>query len=139
MLRVPDVADKAYDALAADATLTTLLGGTSKVYSHVPEDVAPPYVIVLGGREAPWARETNDESTREVDVDADVWSNYRGTKEVDDLGHQVATTLLAHASWSSLSGYAGVLFVESPRPIQELIEGVLWVRRRVTVRVYLGS
>ena len=48
-LRVPDVADKAFDALAADTTLRTLLGGTSKVYSYIPEDVAPPYVLVLGG------------------------------------------------------------------------------------------
>ena len=138
-LRVGDVADKAYDALAADSTLTALLGGTSKVYSLVPEDTTTPYVHVLGGREAPWAPETNSYVTREVDVDVDVWSAYRGTKEIDDIGSQIVTTLLAVTSWTGLSGFAYVWFVGTERPTQEFIEGLSWYRRRVTCRVYLGG
>jgi hypothetical protein len=137
-LRVPDVANAAYDALVADTTLTTALGG-AKVYAYVPEDTTSPYVQVLGGREAPWATEAGaDDSSRTVDVDVDIWSTYRGTKEPDDLGARVHTVLMLDASWASVTGYAGVLFQESPRPITEFIEGRVWTRRRVTVRVYIG-
>ncbi len=138
-LRVGDVVDKAVDGLQADTTLTTLLGGTSKVYVYVPEDTTSPYVQVLGAVERPWAEVTNDDTSREVDLDVDVWSAYRGTKEVDDVSSRCVVTLRTASTWSGLSGYNDARFMQSERPIQELIGNEIWYRRRTTVRVYLGS
>ena len=52
--RVPDVVAAAVTALQADALLSTLLGG-AKAYTHVPQGTDPPYVMVLGGDELPFA------------------------------------------------------------------------------------
>lgn len=135
--RVSGVTNAAIDALGADGTLTTLLG-TSKVYSFVPEDTAAPYVVVLGGREDPWVESTSDVSGRAVDVEVVAVSTYRGTKQVDEIIDQCLTTLTADAAWSSLTEYAGVLFVVNERPTMELVDGRIWYQRRATVRVFLG-
>lgn len=138
-LRVGDVANAAVDALQADATLTALLGGTAKVYSAVPLNTSSPYVQVLGGDEVPWAAAASNYDTRDVAVDVDVWSAYRGTKEVDDVASQVVTRLLTASTWAGVSGFAGVLFERAQRPEQQFIGDEVWYRRRVTVRVYLGA
>ena len=104
---IPDVVNAAVDALVADATLTTLLGGTAKVYTYVPETTQPPYVLVQGGREIPWAERfdaTGDDGARDVQVTTVAVSRYRGTKEADDITARILTVLLTVATWSGVSG-----------------------------------
>jgi hypothetical protein len=137
--RVPDVTNAAIDALVADSTLTTLLGGAAKCYTHVPEDTAPPYVFLLGGQERPWEPSFRDESAREVEVDCLIVSAYRGTTELDNIAHQVITRLTADGTYSGVTGYAGNEFKVNERPYVEQVEGRMFFSRRVTLCVYCAS
>lgn len=138
--RLNDCVNAAVDALAANSTLTTLLG-TAKVYTYVPEDTAPPYVYVWGGQELPWAEALGGASAvgRQVDVEVVVVSAYRGTKQMDEVIDQCLEVLLADTPYSSVSGYAGVQFVSCERPYTEHIEGRIFFSRRAVLRVYCGT
>jgi len=136
-LRSRDVVNAAVDALRADATLTTLLGGTSKVYTHVPQDTEAPYVLVMAGREAPVLETFDDDASRSVEVMAMTVSTYRGTKEVDAVSDQCADTLTTHATYAGLAGYTANRFVEAERPTVEDVDGTLFYQRRVIVAVWV--
>lgn len=137
--RVGDVTNAAVDALRGDSTLTTLLGGSSKVYTHVPETTTAPYVVVTGGLEQAWSPAFGaDDPGRQVDVTVLVVSGYRGTWEVDGLMAQVLTRLLTEASWSGVSGFAAVQFVTNAAPTIEIVNGVVYYSRLGTVRVLVA-
>lgn len=72
-------------ALAADATLTSLLRGP-KVYDAPPPGAAMPYVTIGQSAERDWS--TGSEEGREHTLTLLVWSNARGRGETHDLmGH----------------------------------------------------
>ena len=133
---LPSVVNAAVDALAADATLTTLLG-SAKVYTFVPDNTTAPYVWVVGGREVPWGPTFGAASAtgREVEVLVDVVSAYRGTSQVDSLASQVITTLVAPGTWAGVTGWSHVAFSSIERPIREVVNGVVYVWRTCIVRV----
>lgn len=137
--RVPDVVNAAVDALNADATLigSTLLNG-AKNYTLVPQDTAPPYNWVLGGREVPWAEGFNGDDSREVDVKIVAYSKYRGTKQVDDIISRVMVVLDTDATWAGISGIAGHTFVENGEPEPADIAGEVWFGRPLTWRVFVN-
>jgi hypothetical protein len=137
--RIPDVFNAAVDALKADATLigASLLNG-AKVYSLVPEDTAPPYLWIMGGREVIWAESFRSDDAREVDIDAIAVSKHRGTKEVDDIISRVIEVLDTPATWASVSGYAGHTLVENRAPSFGEMAGEIWIERSVQWRVQVN-
>lgn len=140
--RVTDVVNAAVDALVADATLigASWLNG-AKVYTHVPMDTDPPYVVVLGGDELPWAESfdaSGDDAARQVDVNVRAVSAYRGTKQVDGLANLIMTRLTTASTWSGVTGFSACLFVRNAAPTITEINGALWFERLVTVRVYVN-
>lgn len=136
-LRTPDVIAAAIAALQASAAVTTALGGTSRIYSHVPIDTATPYVVVEGGRESALAETFGDDSGRGVEVEATVVSADTSAKEVDEAADAVATVLLDDDSYDGVTTYQAVQFVEARRPTLEDVRGVLYRARTVVVRVWV--
>lgn len=149
--RVPDIVNAAVDSLQADAALTTLLGG-AKSYTHVPKGTDPPYNLVLGGDEVPWVQtfastsdvspdETDggDSGGRQVDVNVQCFSVFRGSAQVDDVASRVMEVLTDDDTWSGVTGFQLADFVRnlaSP-PADLFNDGVVWFIRTVTVRVSL--
>jgi hypothetical protein len=141
--RLSDVTNAAVDALVADSALATLLGGSAKVFTHIPEDTPVPYVLVLGGQEIPWVEsfEPGDDA-REVEVDMLVVSAYRGTKEIDAITNRGLEVLTTHASWNEGSaavvGYAGCGFRRCERPAMSELTGRIYFERLSTVVVWVN-
>jgi hypothetical protein len=137
--RIPDVFNAAVDALKADATLigASLLNG-AKVYGVVPEDTAPPYLWILGGREVIWAEAFNSDDGREVDVDVVAISKYRGTKEVDDVISRVMEVLDMAATWTGVVGYAAHGLIENRAPAFTEVAGEIWIERALQWRVQVN-
>jgi Protein of unknown function (DUF3168) len=67
-----------FEALAADAALTSLLGG-GKIYDHAPANVAFPYLTF--GRTSIFDWSTGTESGTEQLFTLHVWSKAKGKKE----------------------------------------------------------
>lgn len=136
---LPDVVNAAVDALAGDATLTTLLGA-AKCYTNVPDNTAPPYCWVTGGRESPWAVTFGaiDDPGREVEVLVDVVSAYRGTNQLDTIVSRVITVLGTASTWTSVTGFSAVAFGSIERPVREVVNGVVYVWRTCLVRVWVS-
>lgn len=140
-MRVGSVTVKMVAGLVADTTITTMLGG-AKVHTRIPEDTSFPFLHVRGGGEHPWA-EATDGGGRLVHAHVDIWSAHQGTKEVDDLATEIERVLVGPdggprpSMWSGLTGLVEVRFFESPEPIDEQVGGLICVRRRVSIRVFL--
>lgn len=71
-----------YQALAADAALTALLGG-AKVYDAVPQSAKFPYVALGRASMRDWS--TGTEEGREHSIVLDVWSRAAGTREAQEI------------------------------------------------------
>ena len=134
-----DVVNAAVDALAADATLISLLGG-AKCYTNVPDNTAPPYCWVTGGREVPWAVAFGqiDDPGREVEVLVDVVSAYRGTNQLDTIVGRIVTVLGTATTWTAVPGFSAVAFASIERPVREVVNGVVYVWRTCQVRVWVS-
>ena len=150
--RVPAIVNAAVDALKLDATLITLLG-SGKAYTNVPANTDPPYVLVMGGDETPWAEmfaqdsmvspgETDggDAGGRQVDVVVQCVSTYRGSSQVDDMASRVMEVLTDTDTWSGVADFQLAQFLrnEWQPPIDLAADGTLWFIRRVYVRVTAG-
>lgn len=93
------VQDAIYDALAADPTLTTLLGG-SRIYDRVPDGATPPYVV-FGAHSL---REAGDDApAQEQLLTLTVWTGDDARKP----GFEIATRIeaLLHDAALPLSGH----------------------------------
>lgn len=146
--RVPDVVNAAVDALAGDTALGTLLGG-SKAYTNVPKGTDPPYVMVLGGDESPWAAsfeceagspltsDSGDSGGRVVDVLVQCVSTFRGSAQVDDIASRVMDVLIAQQTWLYVSGFQIAQLVRNAAQFPQDIfgDGEVWFQRQVTIRV----
>ena len=79
--------------LLADSTLTAMLSATTAIYTRggVPEGTAPPYIIVEDPRET--RADTFGTTGKEVRLDINAWSIYKGTKEIGQIANQIASTL----------------------------------------------
>lgn len=149
--RVGDVVAAAVNGLRDDSTLTSLLGAGTKVATHVPKGTDPPFSLVMGGDELPWAvtfagesgsplaSDGGDNGSRQVDVIVQISSTYPGSTEVDDIASQVMSVLTDDTTWSGVSGFQLAEFVRNAGglPLDVFGDGVLWFLRTVTVRVYL--
>jgi len=82
-----DLQSALYSLLSGDSTLDTLLGDNKIFDSVAPQDTAYPYVLI--GLET-----TTDIGTKTIDgnlynVDIDVWSQYRGQKEIKEIMERI--------------------------------------------------
>jgi hypothetical protein len=94
-------------ALAADATLLSLLGGTARVYVNVPDNTPAPYLWVLGGTEVPMPETMAALRRRIVGVSVAAVSAHRGTAEVDALLSRVIEVLTPEAgAGPAVTGYS---------------------------------
>ena len=90
-----------YSALVADATLKTLIGNPARVYDHVPQATAYPYVAL--GDATAGEFDTKTEDGMEQTLTLHTWSRYRGLSEakrimsaVVDALDQVSLSLTGH-------------------------------------------
>jgi hypothetical protein len=141
--RVRDCVNAAVDALKVDSSLLALVG-TDKVHTHLKQGTDPPYVLLMGGDELPWAvtfamGDSGDNGARQVDVVVQCASTYRGSMQVDSIASRVLEVLTDDAIWSGVSGFQVSEFIRNAfqPPADINSDGVLWFQRFVTVRVSL--
>ena len=85
-----------FSTLNGDSTLDGIVGD-NKIFDNVPEDTAYPYVVI--GNINAINRGTKTLDGNEYNVDIDVWSTYRGKKEISDTMERIYE-LLHEASYS---------------------------------------
>lgn len=100
-----DLQSAIYSLLSGDSTLDGLVGNNKIFDSIAPQDTAYPYVII--GLET-----MRDVGTKTLDgnvynVDIDVWSQYRGQKEIKEIMERIYN-LLNNAT-ISVSGASSVM------------------------------
>ena len=72
-----------YNALAASTDVQALLGNPARLYDHVPPGAEFPYVVLGTVSAKPY--DYIDTIGFEQIISLDIWSRYRGTKEVKDI------------------------------------------------------
>jgi hypothetical protein len=77
-----------YARLTGDVTLMALVAG---IFDHVPDGQAYPYVTIRGGSEVP--DDTHTDDGRETVPLLTVWSQYRGSKQLYEIGDRIVTLL----------------------------------------------
>ena len=75
-----------YSTLNGDSTLDGIVGD-NKIFDNVPQDTAYPYVVIGNINVA--NRGTKSLDGNEYSVDIDVWSQYRGKKEISDAMERI--------------------------------------------------
>lgn len=78
-----ELQDAAFDRLAADATLETLLGAADRILDDAPEKQAYPYIIV--GEDSELPNETMGTVGVEQTLVFHIWSQYKGSKQVKQI------------------------------------------------------
>tara|TARA_R100001460_G_scaffold29892_3_gene59178 strand:- start:7473 stop:7880 length:408 start_codon:yes stop_codon:yes gene_type:complete len=91
--------EKIFSTLNSDSNLTSTQGAA--IYDEVPENSAFPYVQIGGESASDFS--TKDLTGSEVTINLDVWSQYKGSKEVKDLMDRVHTLL--HDSSLAVTGH----------------------------------
>jgi Protein of unknown function (DUF3168) len=101
-------------ALGASAEVQGLLGDPVRVYDHVPPGAAFPYAVI--GTVAAKPYDDKDRTGFAATIAVDIWSRYRGTREVKDILQAVYDAL--HRTALSVTGqvfvsceFAGVTIV----------------------------
>ncbi len=100
-----DLQSAIYSLLSGDSTLDGLIGNNKIFDSIAPQDTAYPYVII--GLET-----MRDVGTKTLDgnvynVDIDVWSQYRGQKEIKEIMERIYNLL--NNGTISVSGASSVM------------------------------
>jgi hypothetical protein len=80
----------AYEALIANSALTTLLGG-GRLYDHVPQTSAFPYIAIDQMRINDWS--TGTERGSEHVLMLHIWSRYDGKREAYEIADAIRAAL----------------------------------------------
>ncbi len=88
-----------YSTLNGDSTLDGIVGD-NKIFDNVPQDTSYPYVVI--GNESAINRGTKTLDGNEYTIDIEVWSQYRGKKEIKEAMERVYN--LFHDATYSVSG-----------------------------------
>jgi len=72
-----------YNVLAASSAVQAALGNPPRLYDHVPPGAVFPYVTFGAITALPY--DNKDQTGFVQTVTLDIWSRYRGTKEVKDI------------------------------------------------------
>lgn len=91
--------ERIYSTLNGDSNLTSTQGAA--VYDEVPENSSFPYVQIGGETAIDYG--TKDVNGSEVTINLDVWSQYKGSKEVKNLMDRIHTLL--HDSDLNVTGH----------------------------------
>jgi len=94
-----DVQSAIYTILNGDSTLDAIVGN-NKIFDNVPQDTAYPYVVIGNINVINTGTKTLDGN--EYNLDIDVWSEYRGKKEISDAMERIYELL--HDTTYSVSG-----------------------------------
>ena len=94
-----DLQSAIYSILNGDATLDGIIGN-NKIFDNVPQDTAYPYVVIGNINVINTGTKTLDGN--EYNVDIDIWSEYRGKKEISDAMERIYELL--HDTTYSVSG-----------------------------------
>lgn len=94
-----DLQSAIYSTLNDDSTLDGIIGN-NKIFDHVPQDTDYPYVRIGNISVANMGTKTLDGN--EYSIDIDVWSRYRGKKEISDAMERIYDLL--HEATYSVSG-----------------------------------
>ena len=89
-----------YNTLAASSEMQAQLGNPPCVYNHVPPNPLYPYVAFGAIAAKPF--DDIDRTGFTQTVTLDIWSRYRGTKEVKDIAQAIYDTL--HRATLTVSG-----------------------------------
>ena len=88
-----------YSTLNGDSTLDGIVGN-NKIFDNVPQDTTYPYVVL--GNITALNRGTKTLDGNEYVLDIDVWSTYRGKKEISEAMERIYELL--HDTTYSVSG-----------------------------------
>ena len=88
-----------YSTLDNDSTLDGIVGN-NRIFDNVPQDTDYPYVIISNESATNIGTKTLDGN--EYSVDIEVWSQYRGKKEIKDAMERIYTLL--HDTSYAVSG-----------------------------------
>jgi len=94
-----DLQSAIYSILNGDATLDSIIGN-NKIFDNVPQDTPYPYVVIGNINVINTGTKTLDGN--EYNVDIDIWSEYRGKKEISDAMERIYELL--HDTTYSVSG-----------------------------------
>ena len=97
--------DAIYAALAGSATVQALIGGPARLYDHVPEDAAFPYVEL--GEVSARRFDSTSRSGLDCALTLNVWSRYGGRREAKQILDAIYGVL--HDGSLSVAGNAHVL------------------------------
>lgn len=104
-----------YSTLNGDSTLDGIVGN-NRIFDNVPQDTDYPYVVI--GNESAVNRGTKTIDGNEYTVDIEVWSQYRGKKEIKDAMERIYA--LFHDTTYSVSG--ADMVVSQVRNVITLVE-----------------
>tara|TARA_R100001510_G_C7449952_1_gene75296 strand:- start:74 stop:481 length:408 start_codon:yes stop_codon:yes gene_type:complete len=88
-----------YSTLNGDSTLDGIVGN-NRIFDNVPQDTDYPYVVI--GNINVINRGTKSLDGNEYNVDIDVWSTYRGKKEISEAMERIYELL--HDTTYTVSG-----------------------------------
>tara|TARA_R100001163_G_C4928974_1_gene105760 strand:- start:102 stop:509 length:408 start_codon:yes stop_codon:yes gene_type:complete len=88
-----------YSTLNGDSTLDGIVGN-NKIFDNVPQDTTYPYVVL--GNITALNRGTKTLDGNDYVLDIDVWSTYRGKKEISEAMERIYELL--HDTTYSVSG-----------------------------------
>ena len=88
-----------YSTLNGDSTLDGIVGN-NRIFDNVPQDTDYPYVVI--GNINVINRGTKTLDGNEYNVDIDVWSTYRGKKEISEAMERIYELL--HDTTYTVSG-----------------------------------
>jgi hypothetical protein len=94
-----DIQSAIYTILNGDSTLDGIVGN-NKIFDNVPQDTAYPYVVI--GNINVVNRGTKSLDGNDYNLDIDVWSTYRGKKEISEAMERIYELL--HDTTYSVSG-----------------------------------
>lgn len=94
-----------YSALTGDSTLVSLV--STRIYDHVPENAAFPYVELGEGTAVPGDVDTKTEDGMDQTIMIHTLSRYRGAKEAKQI--MSAITEVLHDASLSISGHSLVM------------------------------
>tara|TARA_R100001591_G_scaffold108515_1_gene118057 strand:- start:921 stop:1328 length:408 start_codon:yes stop_codon:yes gene_type:complete len=99
-----DLQSAIYSLLNNDSTLDSLVGN-NKIFDNVPDDTSYPYIQI--GLETVSNIGTKTVDGNVYNVDIDVWSQYRGQKEIKEIMERIY--VLCHDITISVSGADSVM------------------------------
>ncbi len=109
--------------LIADATLTSLMGGTPRFYDHVPDEQTFPYIFYEAGLTIEW--DTSTEDGWDAHPRIHVYSEVESSKPARDISNRIEA-LLHNTTALVLTGYTVVMIRRNEHQCFREPDGQVW-------------